>query len=101
MGGWVKTPSIDQLAAEGVVFEQSYAGNATCAPSRAMLMTGRYPTRTGFEFTPTPSGIGPMVALIGNSLDNGLPPYTYNEELAEGGLSMVMNLFTGPTSWKA
>jgi len=85
-GGQVKTSSIDQLAAEGVVFEQSYAGNATCAPSRAMLMTGRYPTRTGFEFTPTPSGFGPMVALIGNSLDNGLPPYTYNEELAEGGL---------------
>ena len=84
--GKVKTPNIDQLAAEGAVFEQSYAGNATCAPSRAMLMTGRYPTRTGFEFTPTPSGMGPMVAMIGNSLDNGLPPYKFNDELAETGL---------------
>jgi len=84
--GRVKTPNIDQLAAEGAVFEQSYAGNATCAPSRAMLMTGRYPTRTGFEFTPTPSGFGPMVAMIGNSLDNGLPPYKFNDELAETGL---------------
>jgi uncharacterized sulfatase len=84
--GKVKTPNIDQLAADGAVFEQSYAGNATCAPSRAMLMTGRYPTRTGFEFTPTPSGFGPMVAMIGNSLDNGLPPYKFNDELAETGL---------------
>lgn len=84
--GKVKTPNIDQLAAEGAVFEQSYAGNATCAPSRAMLMTGRYPTRTGFEFTPTPSGMGPMVAMIGNSLDHGLPPYKFNDALAETGL---------------
>ena len=52
--GRVKTPHIDQLAADGVVFAQSYSGAGTCAPSRAMLMTGRYPTRTGFEFTQRP-----------------------------------------------
>lgn len=78
-GGRVKTPHIDQLAAQGAVFEQAYAGNATCAPSRAMIMTGRYPTRTGFEFTPTPSGMGPMVSLVANSLDSGLPPGRFNE----------------------
>ena len=81
--GQVTTPSIDQLAAEGAVFEQSYAGNATCAPSRAMLMTGRYPTRTGFEFTPTPSSMGPMITMISNQMDNGLPPSLYNDELGE------------------
>jgi arylsulfatase A-like enzyme len=78
-GGRVQTPHIDQLAAQGAVFEQAYAGNATCAPSRAMIMTGRYPTRTGFEFTPTPSGMGPMVGMISGSLDNGLPPGRFNE----------------------
>ena len=78
-GGRVKTPNIDQLAAQGAVFEQAYAGNATCAPSRAMIMTGRYPTRTGFEFTPTPSGMGPMVNMISGSIDNGLPPGRFNE----------------------
>jgi uncharacterized sulfatase len=78
-GGRVQTPHIDQLAAQGAVFEQAYAGNATCAPSRAMIMTGRYPTRTGFEFTPTPSGMGPMVNMIGSSIDNGLPPGRFNE----------------------
>ncbi|MED6301583.1 MAG: sulfatase-like hydrolase/transferase, partial [Pseudomonadota bacterium] len=35
--GRVKTPHIDQLAADGVVFTQSYSGAGTCAPSRAML----------------------------------------------------------------
>jgi uncharacterized sulfatase len=82
-GGRVQTPHIDQLAAQGAVFEQAYAGNATCAPSRAMIMTGRYPTRTGFEFTPTPSGMGPMVSMVANSLDNGLPPGRFNDSGAE------------------
>ena len=82
-GGRVQTPHIDQLAAQGAVFEQAYAGNATCAPSRAMIMTGRYPTRTGFEFTPTPSGMGPMVSMVANSLDNGLPPSRFNDSGAE------------------
>lgn len=86
-GGRVKTPGIDQLAAEGAVFEQSYAGNATCAPSRAMLMTGRYPTRTGFEFTPTPSGMGPIVSMISSSIDSELPPSRFNEALAEDSIS--------------
>lgn len=72
-GGRVKTPNIDQLAADGAMFRQSYAGNATCAPSRAMIMTGRYPTRTGFEFTPTPAGMRPLVSMVAASIDNGLP----------------------------
>ena len=80
-GGRVKTPNIDQLAAQGAVFNQAYAGNATCAPSRAMIMTGRYPTRTGFEFTPTPSGMRPMVNMIAGSIDNGLPPGGFNDEV--------------------
>jgi uncharacterized sulfatase len=78
-GGRVTTPHIDQLAAQGAIFNQAYAGAASCAPSRAMIMTGRYPTRTGFEFTPTPSGMGPMVAMVANSLNNGLPPGTFSE----------------------
>ncbi|MEI6486654.1 MAG: sulfatase-like hydrolase/transferase [Sphingomonadales bacterium] len=47
------TPNIDAIGHEGVVFANGYAGNATCAPSRAALMTGRYATRFGYEFTPT------------------------------------------------
>jgi uncharacterized sulfatase len=50
--GSVKTPHIDSIARDGVVFRQGYAANAVCAPSRASIMTGRYATRFGFEFTP-------------------------------------------------
>lgn len=82
-GGHVQTPHIDQLAAEGAIFTQSYSGAGTCAPSRAMLMTGRYPTRTGFEFTPTPDGMSRMLTRIYQSLDNGLPPPIYYPELDE------------------
>ncbi len=53
-GGAAPTPNIDSIGHQGVSFANGYAGNATCAPSRAAIMTGRYPTRFGFEFTPTP-----------------------------------------------
>ena len=79
--GRVKTPHIDALAADGAVFTQSYSGAGTCAPSRAMMMTGRYPTRTGFEFTPMPSGMGAMVSRISAGMDSGLPPVFFDAEL--------------------
>ena len=50
--GSVPTPNIDAIAAEGIHFTNGYAGNGTCAPSRAALLTGRFATRSGFEFTP-------------------------------------------------
>jgi arylsulfatase A-like enzyme len=50
----VSTPNIDSIGRQGVSFDQAYTGHGTCAPSRAALMTGRYPTRYGFEFTPVP-----------------------------------------------
>lgn len=52
--GTLQTPNIDALAHEGVVFNNGYAANAVCAPSRATILTGRYSTRFGFEFTPFP-----------------------------------------------
>ena len=87
-GGRLQTPHIDQLAEQGAVFNQSYAGNATCAPSRAMIMTGRYPARTGFEFTPTPSGMGPMVSMVSAAMDNnGLPPGVFSDAGSEAAVS--------------
>ena len=52
-GGVMPTPNIDSIARDGVDLTQGYAGNATCAPSRAAIMTGRYATRFGYEFTPS------------------------------------------------
>jgi arylsulfatase A-like enzyme len=59
--GSLQTPALDSIGRDGVAFEAGYAGNAVCAPSRAMLMTGRYSTRFGFEFTPTPDGMSASV----------------------------------------
>ncbi|MCR9013920.1 sulfatase [Aquiflexum gelatinilyticum] len=42
-----ETPNIDRLAAEGVLFSNSYAAAAICSPTRAALLTGKYPARTG------------------------------------------------------
>ena len=42
-----KTPHIDQLAAEGVRFNQSFVGNAICGPSRATLLTGLHSHANG------------------------------------------------------
>lgn len=77
----LKTPNIDRLAAEGAVFRQSYSGASTCAPSRAMMMTGRYPTRTGFEFTPTPPGMIKTVMAVGKSMRGDMPPSFYDEAM--------------------
>jgi arylsulfatase A-like enzyme len=64
-GGTVPTPNINSIAQEGVTFTNGYAANGTCAPSRAAIMSGRYGTRFGFEFTPTPPGMMQLTALGG------------------------------------
>ena len=42
----IKTPHIDRLAREGMVFTQCYAGSTVCAPSRSTLMTGLHTGHT-------------------------------------------------------
>lgn len=42
-----RTPNLDRLAAEGLVFDQAWSASPVCAPARAALLTGRYPHRTG------------------------------------------------------
>ena len=44
----VKTPNIDQLAIEGLRFTDFQVASSVCSPSRAALLTGRYPMRNGF-----------------------------------------------------
>ena len=51
----VRTPNIDRIAREGVRLTDFYANGATCSPTRAGLMTGRYQQRVGIE---APLGAG-------------------------------------------
>jgi arylsulfatase A len=46
----VRSPVLDNLAAEGARFTDGYAAFPVCSPSRAALMTGRYPQRFGPAF---------------------------------------------------
>ena len=39
----IRTPNVDRLAREGMIMTRHYSGNAVCAPSRTVLMTGRNP----------------------------------------------------------
>ncbi len=75
--GTVPTPSIDSIAHSGINFTNGYAGQGTCAPSRAMIMTGRYGSRFGFEFTPTPAGMPMVIGMM--STDSNKPPSIQNK----------------------
>jgi arylsulfatase A-like enzyme len=43
----IKTPRLDALGREGIVFDSAFTANSICSPSRASLMTGRYPRTHG------------------------------------------------------
>jgi len=79
--GAVPTPNIDSIARDGMQFTTGYTGNATCSPSRAAILTGRYPTRYGFEFTPVPKEFSRALAWIRR--DDPKPPHYFADRAAE------------------
>ena len=77
--GQVKTPNIDQLAKDGVLCTNGYATTAVCSPSRASLLTGRFSTRFGYEYTPA-AGMGKFIASM---YKDRKPPLMFNQEIED------------------
>lgn len=48
-GGWIKTPNLERLAAEGLRFTDFHSSGNVCSPTRAGLLTGRYQQRAGIS----------------------------------------------------
>ncbi|MDR1010463.1 MAG: arylsulfatase [Opitutaceae bacterium] len=74
--GKIKTPSIDRLAAQGMIFTDAHSTSAVCTPSRYGIMTGRYNWRTilqkGVLYGYSPPLIKPDQLTVASLLrDNG------------------------------
>jgi arylsulfatase A-like enzyme len=69
-GGAIRTPHLDRLAANGTIYTQYYSPSSVCSPSRAGLLTGRYPPRAGVPevFHPSNGGIGLIYKLLGRNV---------------------------------
>ena len=50
---YYRTPNVERLARRGMMFTDAYAANPLCSPTRASIMTGKYPARLGIT---TPAG---------------------------------------------
>ena len=69
--GGIDTPHLDRLARQGVRFTNFYSPSPVCSPSRASLLTGRYPFRTGVETVLTPvdsEGLPPQETTLAELL---------------------------------
>jgi len=54
----IRTPNLDRMAAEGMRFTQVYSAAPVCTPSRAALLTGRLPLRSGLTRVLGPRSTG-------------------------------------------
>lgn len=97
----IRTPHLDRLAKQGMRLTQHYSGNAVCAPSRCVLMTGLHPGHAFIRNNrsvepegqyPIPAGTATVARLLGQQVYAtgafgkwGLgPPASHAEPLAQG-----------------
>lgn len=74
LGGRIPTPALDRMAAEGLVGTDYYAPANICTPSRAGLLTGRYPVRTGLGYEVILQGDDRCLPLSEKTIADALNP---------------------------
>jgi len=79
----IKTPEIDGLASQGVLFTQYYAMSPVCSPSRASLLTGRFPAELNIRAGLASTSAGNAAKGQANFLDPDL--YTLPDHLKSAG----------------
>ncbi len=70
----IQTPNLDRMAAEGLRFTHFYAGAPVCAPSRAVLMTGRHVGHVSVRGNAGGKNFGDPAAMRPQTLKPGKPP---------------------------
>ena len=89
----IETPRLDALATEGVRLTSFYAPTSVCTPSRAALLTGRFPVRSGTQghvFFPDESPIGTLRRMIGFGNELPADEITVAEALQAAGYATGM-----------
>lgn len=82
-----ETPNLDKLAGQGIRFTRAYAACCVCSPTRASIMTGKYPARLGLTDWLPGQPSRPNQKLLGPKLPDHLPleEFTIAEALKQGG----------------
>jgi len=79
-GGWtvrgdLKTPRLDRMAEEGTLFTQFYVASGVCSPSRAAIMTGKFPSELGIHDYLASEELNRQRGCV-NYLEPGVPTVT-------------------------
>ena len=91
----IRTPNIDDLASDGIRFEKAYANSPMCTPSRASIMTGRYPHSAGVTLlrTALPDSVVTIAEILQqHGIATGVFGKThFNSQLKHGFDTLVNN----------
>lgn len=85
-----KTPNLDKLATQGTVFTNAYVASSVCGPSRAGLLTGKYPQRYGFLHNNVPGCVDKKAGLYGRNMGLPLNQKTIADYLKSAGYTSMI-----------